>query len=111
MLIEHCSRLIFLIFIFQVKFKKNTANEETVLGGAWGHGKVLGEWRKCWGSGGGARGVYEVLGSRARVLGSGGSAGELEEVQGKWRRCLGPGKGARGVREFPGKCWGSGVGA
>ena len=80
--------MILSIFIFQTKFKKITADEEEVLGGrmwdceggAWGRGKVLGEWRTYLGSEGGARGVKEVLGGGARCWGSGGRAGLVKEV-------------------------------
>ena len=92
--------MILLIFIFQVKFKKNTANEETVLGGAWGHDKVLGEWRKCWGSGGGAGKVEEVLGAGERCK---GSEGISRKVLGEWSRCLMAGQGAMVVVEVEGE--------
>ena len=85
--------MILSIFVFQVKFKKSTADEEEVLGGGiWCCDKELGEWRRCRGSEGGAWG-------RTRCWGSGGSAGGvegcrgLEDVQRECRRCLGAGKG------------------
>ena len=60
--------------------------------------EVLGEWRKCWGSGGSAGGVEEVQG------GVGGAWGQ-DKVLGEWGKCWGSGRGAGGDK----RCFGGGA--